>query len=63
MPPGVIGPTRINYGRIIPVVDYTRADVGLMRFGGGGVQPGRDLINTCAIICAPLNESGRLPLG
>jgi heat-inducible transcriptional repressor len=20
---GVIGPTRINYGRIIPVVDYT----------------------------------------
>jgi len=25
---GVIGPTRINYGRIIPVVDYTAQVVG-----------------------------------
>jgi heat-inducible transcriptional repressor len=25
---GVIGPTRINYGRIIPVVDYTARVVG-----------------------------------
>jgi heat-inducible transcriptional repressor len=25
---GVIGPTRINYGRVIPVVDYTARVVG-----------------------------------
>ena len=25
---GVIGPTRINYGRIIPVVDYTAHVIG-----------------------------------
>ena len=25
---GVIGPTRINYGRIIPVVDYTARAIG-----------------------------------
>ena len=25
---GVIGPTRLNYGRIIPLVDYTAAVVG-----------------------------------
>jgi heat-inducible transcriptional repressor len=25
---GVIGPTRINYGRIIPVVDYTARVIG-----------------------------------
>ena len=25
---GVIGPTRINYGRVIPVVDYTAQLVG-----------------------------------
>jgi heat-inducible transcriptional repressor len=25
---GVIGPTRINYGRIIPVVDYTAQVIG-----------------------------------
>jgi heat-inducible transcriptional repressor len=25
---GVIGPTRINYGRVIPVVDYTARVIG-----------------------------------
>ncbi len=25
---GVIGPTRINYGRIVPIVDYTAQLVG-----------------------------------
>ena len=25
---GVIGPTRINYGRVIPVVDYTARVLG-----------------------------------
>ncbi|GBR43686.1 hypothetical protein GRO01_25470 [Gluconobacter roseus NBRC 3990] len=25
---GVIGPTRLNYGRIVPVVDYTARMVG-----------------------------------
>jgi heat-inducible transcriptional repressor len=25
---GVIGPTRINYGRVIPVVDYTARAIG-----------------------------------
>ena len=25
---GVIGPTRLNYGRIVPLVDYTAAVVG-----------------------------------
>jgi heat-inducible transcriptional repressor len=25
---GVIGPTRINYGRIIPMVDHTAAIIG-----------------------------------
>jgi heat-inducible transcriptional repressor len=25
---GVIGPTRINYGRVIPVVDYTARIIG-----------------------------------
>jgi heat-inducible transcriptional repressor len=25
---GVIGPTRINYGRIIPAVDYTAKVIG-----------------------------------
>lgn len=27
---GVIGPTRLNYGRIVPVVDYTAQLVGKM---------------------------------
>ncbi len=30
---GVIGPTRINYGRIIPVVDYTARVVGALLGG------------------------------
>jgi heat-inducible transcriptional repressor len=25
---GVIGPTRINYGKVIPVVDYTARVIG-----------------------------------
>ena len=25
---GVIGPTRLNYGRIVPIVDYTAQIVG-----------------------------------
>jgi heat-inducible transcriptional repressor len=27
---GVIGPTRINYGRIVPIIDYTARLVGKM---------------------------------
>jgi heat-inducible transcriptional repressor len=27
---GVIGPTRINYGRVVPVVDYTARLLGDM---------------------------------
>jgi len=27
---GVIGPTRLNYGRIVPIVDYTAQMVGRM---------------------------------
>ena len=31
---GVIGPTRINYGRIVPIVDYTAQLVGRLVSGG-----------------------------
>ena len=27
---GVIGPTRLNYGRIVPIVDYTAQLIGKM---------------------------------
>jgi heat-inducible transcriptional repressor len=27
---GVIGPTRLNYGRVVPIVDYTAQLVGRM---------------------------------
>ena len=37
---GVIGPTRLNYGRIVPVVDYTAQLVGRM-LSGGGAAPSR----------------------
>jgi heat-inducible transcriptional repressor len=33
---GVIGPTRLNYARVIPVVDYTARVVGRMLDGRGG---------------------------
>jgi heat-inducible transcriptional repressor len=42
---GVIGPTRLNYGRIVPIVDYTARLVGSMvggRRGGPGGDPGGD---------------------
>ncbi|AOZ68076.1 heat-inducible transcriptional repressor HrcA [Rhodobacter xanthinilyticus] len=32
---GVIGPTRLNYGRIVPIVDYTAQLVGRMLSGQG----------------------------
>ena len=32
---GVIGPTRLNYGRIVPIVDYTAQLVGRMLSGPG----------------------------
>ncbi len=32
---GVIGPTRLNYGRIVPIVDYTARLVGSMMTGKG----------------------------
>ncbi|MCL5776711.1 heat-inducible transcriptional repressor HrcA [Limibaculum sp. FT325] len=32
---GVIGPTRLNYGRIVPIVDYTARLVGRMVTGDG----------------------------
>ncbi|MGF1446206.1 MAG: heat-inducible transcriptional repressor HrcA [Pikeienuella sp.] len=35
---GVIGPTRLNYGRIVPIVDYTARLVGRIVSDGGG-QP------------------------
>ena len=35
---GVIGPTRLNYGRIVPIVDYTAQLVGRM-IGGGAPPP------------------------
>jgi heat-inducible transcriptional repressor len=30
---GVIGPTRLNYGRIVPIVDYTAPLVGRILSG------------------------------
>ena len=33
---GVIGPTRLNYSRIVPVVDYTAGLVSRLMSGGGG---------------------------
>ena len=33
---GVIGPTRLNYARIIPVVDYTAQVIGRLMPGGAG---------------------------
>ena len=33
---GVIGPTRLNYGRIVPIVDYTARLVGNLLGGGPG---------------------------
>ncbi|MEM8842058.1 MAG: heat-inducible transcriptional repressor HrcA [Pseudomonadota bacterium] len=35
---GVIGPTRLNYGRIVPIVDYTARLVGQMVSARGGQQ-------------------------
>ena len=32
---GVIGPTRLNYGRIVPIVDYTARMMGEMMAGRG----------------------------
>ena len=32
---GVIGPTRLNYGRIVPIVDYTAQMIGKMISDGG----------------------------
>jgi heat-inducible transcriptional repressor len=38
---GVIGPTRLNYGRIVPIVDYTARLVGrLVAQGSGGARKG-----------------------
>lgn len=31
---GVIGPTRLNYGRVVPIVDYTSKVMGRMLGGG-----------------------------
>ena len=38
---GVIGPTRLNYARVIPVVDYTARVIGRVLDGRGG-GPGAD---------------------
>ena len=41
---GVIGPTRLNYGRIVPIVDYTARMVGRMvAEGPGGRDDARDV--------------------
>lgn len=37
---GVIGPTRLNYGRIVPIVDYTAQLVGRLLSGPGGAAAG-----------------------
>jgi heat-inducible transcriptional repressor len=38
---GVIGPTRLNYGRIVPIVDYTARLVGkLVADRSGGPRKG-----------------------
>ncbi|HUF56975.1 MAG TPA: heat-inducible transcriptional repressor HrcA [Thermohalobaculum sp.] len=47
---GVIGPTRLNYGRIVPIVDFTARMVGRLVAGSGG----RD---------APRSEAGRSETG
>ncbi|MEM1344770.1 MAG: heat-inducible transcriptional repressor HrcA [Pseudomonadota bacterium] len=36
---GVIGPTRLNYGRVVPIVDYTARLIG--RIVSDGATPGR----------------------
>ena len=33
---GVIGPTRLNYGRIVPIVDYTAQLIGRILSGRKG---------------------------
>ena len=38
---GVIGPTRLNYGRIVPIVDYTARMVGHMIADGGSSSADR----------------------
>jgi heat-inducible transcriptional repressor len=38
---GVIGPTRLNYGRIVPIVDYTAQLVGRLVSGRGGADQGK----------------------
>ena len=35
---GVVGPTRLNYARIIPMVDYTARVIGKL-MGGSTVTP------------------------
>ena len=39
---GVIGPTRLNYGRIVPIVDYTARLVGSMLGGRISARRGKD---------------------
>jgi len=39
---GVIGPTRLNYGRIVPIVDYTARLVGSMVGGGDRRQSSKE---------------------
>ncbi len=36
---GVIGPTRLNYARVIPLVDYTARIIGRVLHGGGPERP------------------------
>ncbi len=38
----MIGPTRLNYGRIVPIVDYTARLVGSMLGGRAGARQGND---------------------
>ena len=46
---GVIGPTRLNYGRIVPIVDYTAQLVGRLLSAGGikGSRYGRSQKRAC----------------
>jgi heat-inducible transcriptional repressor len=39
---GVIGPTRLNYARVIPVVDYTAQAVGRILGGRAGLKKSKD---------------------
>jgi heat-inducible transcriptional repressor len=57
---GVIGPTRLNYGRIVPIVDYTARLVGRLVAGGeGGEAAGEPERPVVVGLGAPRRDAGR----